>query len=117
MIFFNSIIVFLIRKKAQKIVRSGNTTSSLKPIFLSAVNQIFKERMKLVGIEGNLSAHSIRSGFVTSAASGIKDPVTGNIQTIPIWEIMRMSGHKTSRSVDDYYRNGSILKNPASDML
>jgi hypothetical protein len=74
-----------------------------------AVNMIFKERMKLADIEGDYSAHLICSGFVISAASS-ENP-------IPIWEIMAMTGHKTSRSVDDYYRSGSILKNPTIDML
>jgi integrase len=79
--------------KAGPLFRSvrGNTIGD--GLNAKAVNMIFKERMKLAGIKGDYSAHSIRSGFVTSAVSGEN--------TIPIWEIMQMTGHKTSRSVDD----------------
>ncbi|MBT3750742.1 MAG: site-specific integrase [Calditrichaeota bacterium] len=73
-----------------------------------AVNYIFKERAKLAGLDvEKFSAHSLRSGFVTSAAS----------KGLPVWEIMQLTNHRTSRSVDDYYRSGSILSNPASDLL
>jgi len=73
-----------------------------------AVNYIFKERAQLAGLDlDKFSAHSLRSGFVTSAAS----------KGIPVWEIMQLTNHKTSRSVDDYYRSGSILQNQASDLL
>jgi len=73
-----------------------------------AVNYIFKERAKLAGLDAEkYSAHSLRSGFITSAAS----------KGLPVWEIMQLSSHKTSRSVDDYYRSGSILSNPAADLL
>jgi integrase len=73
-----------------------------------AVNYIFKERCQLAGLDlDKFSAHSLRSGFVTSAAS----------KGIPVWEIMQLTNHKTSRSVDDYYRSGSILSNPAADLL
>jgi integrase len=95
--------------KAGPLFRSVRNNCIGDGLNAKAVNQIFKERMKLAGIECDYSAHSIKSGFVTSAASS-ENP-------IPIWEIMAMTGHKTSRSVDDYYRSGSILKNPASDML
>lgn len=73
-----------------------------------AVNYIFKYRCQLAGLDlDKFSAHSLRSGFVTSAAS----------KGIPVWEIMQLTNHKTSRSVDDYYRSGSILQNQASDLL
>jgi integrase len=73
-----------------------------------AVNYIFKQRAQLAGLDlDKFSAHSLRSGFVTSAAS----------KGIPVWEIMQLTNHKTSRSVDDYYRSGSILKNQAADLI
>jgi len=73
-----------------------------------AVNYIFKERCQLAGLDvEKFSAHSLRSGFITSAAS----------KGLPVWEIMQLSSHRTSRSVDDYYRSGSILSNPAADIL
>ena len=73
-----------------------------------AVNFIFKERAKLANLDlEKFSAHSLRSGFVTEAAS----------RGIPIWEIMHLTNHKNSRSVDDYYRSGSILTNPAADLI
>ena len=36
---------------------------------------------------------------------------------IPVWEIMQLTSHKTSRSVNDFYRSESILQNQAADML
>jgi integrase len=73
-----------------------------------AVNFIFKQRAQLAGLDvEKFSAHSLRSGYITSAAS----------KGIPVWEIMQLTNHKTSRSVDDYYRSGSILKNQAADLL
>ena len=88
--------------------RIGRYNHVLDGLNAKAVNYIFKERAEKAGLDvEKFSAHSLRSGFITSAAS----------KGLPVWEIMQLTNHRTSRSVDDYYRSGSILNNPAADIL
>lgn len=89
----------------RKISKYNTINGKLSPI---GINFIIKKRVEMAGLDReNLSAHSLRSGFITEAAS----------KSIPVWEIMQLTNHKSSRSVDDYYRSGSILNNPAADLL
>jgi integrase len=71
-----------------------------------SINGIIKKRAKLAGLN-KISAHSLRSGFITEAAR----------KSIPVWDIMQMTNHKSSKSVDDYYRSGSILNNQAAKLI
>ena len=61
----------------------------------SAVRDIVKMRCALAGIEGDFSAHSLRSGFVTEATR----------QRIPIAETMAMTSHRSAASVLGYTRS------------
>jgi integrase len=89
----------------RRISRYNTISGKLSP---NGVNFIIKKRAKTAGLDNTkLSARSLRSGFITEAAR----------KSIPVWEIMQLTNHKTSRSVDDYYRSGSILRNPAADLL
>jgi integrase len=65
----------------------------------AAVRDIVKERCLLAGIEGEFSAHSLRSGFVTEAGR----------QNMPLAETMAMTGHQSVASVVGYFRSEASL--------
>jgi integrase len=59
-----------------------------------AVNDIVQKRSWLASLQGNLSAHSLRSGFMTQAlAAGVGLP-----------EAMALSGHRSARTALSYTR-------------
>lgn len=60
----------------------------------SAVRDIVKMRCAAAGLEGNFSAHSLRSGFVTEAVR----------QDVPLAEVMAMTGHRSAQSLVGYAR-------------
>lgn len=68
-------------------VRSGSVSRGAE--LAVAVRDIVKERCLLAGIEGEFSAHSLRSGFVTEAGR----------QNMPLAETMAMIGHQSIASV------------------
>ena len=63
---------------------------------------LIKEYLTLAGIDSkNYSAHSLRSGFATSAAeSGVEER-----------SIMAMTGHKTTEMVRRYIKEANLFKN------
>jgi integrase len=65
----------------------------------AAVRDIVRERCLLAGIEGEFSAHSLRSGFVTEAGR----------QNMPLAETMAMTGHLSVASVVGYFRAEASL--------
>jgi len=65
----------------------------------AAVRDIVKYRSALSGIEGNFSAHSLRSGFITEAGR----------QNMPLAETMAMTGHQSVATVVGYTRAGAAL--------
>lgn len=73
-------------------IRAGEHVG--EPLSPAAVRDIVKRRCALAGLEGDFSAHSIRSGFVTEAAR----------RSIPIAETMAMTGHTSVQSVVGYTR-------------
>ncbi len=73
----------------------------------AAVRTIVKERCALAGIEGDFSAHSLRSGFVTEAGR----------QNVPLGETMAMTGHQSVNSVLGYFRAAASLSNGAARLL
>ena len=73
-------------------VRRGNVIG--EPLSPSAVRDIVKKRCLLAGIDGDFSAHSLRSGFVTEAGR----------QQIPLGETMDLTGHRSTASVIGYFR-------------
>ena len=64
---------------------------------------IVQARCALAGVEGEFSAHSLRSGFVTEAGR----------QNMPLAETMAMTGHQSVASVVGYFRSEASL---ASDI-
>lgn len=86
-------------------IRKGTTPA--EPLAPSAVRLIVKERCKLAGLEGDFSAHSLRSGFVTEAGR----------QRIPLGDTMTMTGHSSVATVMKYFRTGDALTSPAARLL
>jgi integrase len=73
----------------RSITRSGRIGQSLSA---DAVNDIVHKRCRLAGLDGNYSAHSLRSGFVTAAAH----------LGAPTAQIMAASGHRSVKTLVSY---------------
>jgi integrase len=58
-------------------------------------------------LEGNFSAHSLRSGFVTEAGR----------QNVPLGDTMAMTGHSSVSTVMRYFRAGSTSTSRAARLL
>ena len=71
-----------------------------------AVRNIVKQRCALAGVEGDFSAHSLRSGFVTEAG-----------RRLPLADTMALTGHQSVNTVLGYFRADSALNNQAARML
>lgn len=88
----------------RRIRKGGHLGEALSP---AAVRSIVKDRCALAGIEGDFSAHSLRSGFVTEAGR----------QNIPLAETMRMTGHQSVATVLSYFRTQSTLLSNVANLL
>lgn len=77
-----------------------------QPLSGAAVRQIVKKRCAAAGVEGEFSAHLLRSGFVTEAGR----------QRIPLAETMSMTGHRSVQT-DVGYNQGDPLMRRASARL
>jgi len=84
--------------------RGGHLGEALSP---AAVRAIVKERCALAGIEGEFSAHSLRSGFVTEAGR----------QQVPLADTMTMTGHHSVATVMEYFRANASLQSAAANLL
>lgn len=73
----------------------------------ASVRDIVKYRCTLAGIEGDFSAHSIRSGFVTEAGK----------QNMPLAETMAMTGHQSVATVLGYSRSGASLSSSVARLF
>lgn len=79
-----------------------------EPLRADAVRDIIRRRAQLTDQPlGRLSAHSLRSGFVTEAAS----------QNISLGETMSLTGHRSVQTVMAYYRAGEVGRSKASRLL
>ena len=85
----------------RRIRKGGQLGEALSP---AAVRTIVKDRCALAGIEGDFSAHSLRSGFVTEAAR----------QNVPLAETMGMTGHHSVATVLGYFRSENTLTSRAA---
>jgi len=88
----------------RRIRKGGHVGEPLSP---AAVRTIVKERCLLAGIEGDFSAHSLRSGFVTEAGR----------RNVPLAETMAMTGHQSVETVLGYFRAESSLTNSAARLM
>ena len=65
-----------------------------------SVSLVVKRRAKAAGYAASdFAAHSLRAGFLTSAAAGAS-----------IWKIREVSRHKSVQGLSDYVRNSDVLK-------
>ncbi|MGC7403279.1 site-specific integrase [Pandoraea pneumonica] len=78
-----------------------------EPLSEAAVRDIVRERCQLAGLEGDFSAHSLRSGFVTEAAH----------QQVPLAETMAMTGHTSVATVVGYFRRADMTRSRAADLM
>lgn len=88
----------------RRIRKGGHVAEPLSP---AAVRTIVKERCAQAGIEGDFSAHSLRSGFVTEAGR----------RNVPLPETMALTGHHSVATVLGYFRAESALHNQAARMM
>lgn len=88
----------------RRIRKGGHVAEPLSP---AAVRNIVKERCALAGVEGDFSAHSLRSGFVTEAGR----------RNLPLADTMALTGHSNVNTVLGYFRADSALNNQAARML
>lgn len=87
----------------RRILRGGHVGDGLSA---AAVREIVRARAALCGLEGDFSAHSLRSGFVTEAT----------LQSTPLAQTMAMSGHTSVQSVVGYTRV-SAVDTPAARLM
>ena len=86
-------------------IHGGAITAPLRD---GAVRDIIQRRAKLVEPPlGKLSAHSLRSGFVTESGT----------QNIPIGEAMTLSGHRSVQTFVGYYRSGETTPSAAARLM
>lgn len=78
-----------------------------EPLQAAAVRTIVLERCALAGVEGNFSAHSLRSGFVTEAGK----------RNVPLAETMALTGHQSVATVLGYFRAESVIHNQAAKLM
>lgn len=78
-----------------------------EPLQAPAVRAIVKERCALAGLEGDFSAHSLRSGFVTEAGK----------RNVPLAETMALTGHQSIATVLGYFRAESVIHNQAANLM
>lgn len=86
-------------------IRRGGVVA--EPLAAAAVRDIVRERCRQAGIEGEFSAHSLRSGFVTEAGR----------QNIPLGETMAMTGHSSVATVMGYFRAGTAAQSRAAQLM
>lgn len=86
--------------------RWGNVSGrALDP---KAVNDIVKRRVAMAGLEvGEFSAHGLRSGYLTEAAS----------RGIPLPEAMEQSRHRSVQQASSYYNNATRRSGRAARLL
>lgn len=88
----------------RRIRKGGHLGEPLTP---PAVRNIVRERCELAGVEGDFSAHSLRSGFVTEAGR----------RNVPLSDTMAMTGHQSVVTVLGYFRAESALGNQAARLM
>lgn len=72
------------------------------------INRIVKRRIGMIGLDPDqFGAHSLRSGFITEAArSGAT-----------LGDAMSLSGHRSVEVASGYYRQATVLENPAGKIF
>jgi integrase len=80
----------------------------VEPLKDAAVREIVRRRARMANQPlGKLSAHSLRSGFVTEAGK----------QGISLGETMAMTGHRSVQTVMGYYQSGELSTSRAARLI
>lgn len=82
-------------------IRAGTPTEAR--IEAKAIVRLVKRVVGAAGLEGDFAAHSLRAGFVTSAAE----------RKIPDRDIQRVTGHKSATVLAGYVRRVRAFDDPA----
>lgn len=78
------------------------------PLSGDAVWLMVRRRAALAGLKAkDFGAHSLRSGFITEAAR----------QGVPIGEVMKLTGHRSIKTVMGYYQAGEVSALSAANLL
>jgi integrase len=85
-------------------IRGSLVAEALQP---QAVRAIVKRRAALAGLNGDYSAHSLRSGFMTEAGR----------QNVPLGEAMALTGHRSVQTAVRYFQAGAVEKSQAGNLL
>jgi len=88
----------------RQIRKGGHLGAPLSP---AAVREIVQKRCALAGVQGDFSAHSLRSGFVTEAAR----------QEVPLADTMAMTGHRSLQTVLGYTRHVGMASSAGARLL
>lgn len=91
----------------RRIRKGGHLDASGAGLSPAAVRLIVQERCRLAGVEGDFSAHSLRSGFVTEAGR----------RNIPLAQTMALTGHQSVPTVLGYFRAEAAIHNPAAYLM
>jgi integrase len=91
-----------------KLFRCIRNERIVEPLRDQSVRNIVRHRAKLADQPlGKLSAHSLRSGFVTEAGK----------QNISLGETMAMTGHRSVQTVMGYYQSGELSTSRAARLM
>jgi integrase len=91
-----------------KLFRAIRQDRVLEPLSDWSVREIVRRRAKLANQPlGSLSAHSLRSGFVTEAGK----------RGVSLGETMAMTGHRSIQTVMTYYQSGELSVSKAARLL
>ncbi|NMM77059.1 integrase [Rhodococcus sp. SRB_17] len=88
----------------RRILKGGHLGGPMSP---AAVRTIVKARCALAGVEGDFSAHSLRSGFVTEAGR----------QNVSLADTMALTGHHSIPTVMGYFRAEATILNKGARLL
>lgn len=102
--------IFALGCKDGALFRSIRKGNNIQPDRLSdnAVSAMMKHYVALIGLdEKKYSGHSLRAGFVTSAAQ----------IGIPEWRIMKQSGHKSHATMMRYVRDARLFEDHPLDAM
>lgn len=91
----------------RRIRKGGCLDASGAGLSAEAVRLIVQERCRLAGLDGDFSAHSLRSGFVTEAGR----------RNISLAQTMALTGHQSVPTVLGYFRAEAAIHNPAAHLM
>ena len=66
-----------------------------------------KRRAALAGLQGDFSAHSLRSGFMTEAGR----------QNVPLADAMALTGLRSVQTAMRYFQTGAVEQSRAANLL